>query len=173
MLLCIKQKLPAHSCPLNQIFPGPFCCVCHHNGSEAFLGITMNMQNGHLRIQRDQTSLEAVPYKHHGTKISTTGLGLIIAKLLLGWRESDLQRALRMLSGFLHFWMSFTSLNNVTREKKEGHWFGFKMRTTKVPKYRQKPLVILEKKQQDFKRCLNSQDHWHGAFLEILLQKLD
>lgn len=72
MLLCMKQKLPAHYWPFNQIFPGPFCCVCHHNSSEAFLGTTMyNRHNWHLRIQRLNITWSS-SIKHQGKKISTT-----------------------------------------------------------------------------------------------------
>lgn len=52
-------------------------------------------------------------------KISTTGLGWIIVNPLLGWSESDLQRALANFSGFLYSWRSFTKSEKCKEEKKD------------------------------------------------------
>lgn len=161
MLLCIKQKLPAHYCPFDQIFPGPVCCVCHHNGSEAFLGTTMYVHNRHLNITQSsslKTSRDIDRYNRAWTSNSQATTGMKWIRKF--WECCQAFYTSECLS---------QSQNNVRREKKEGViWV--QDGNYQSPKLQTKHLSYF--REENFKIRLNAQDHWKRVFLKFSFSKV-
>lgn len=93
-------------------------------------------------------------------KISTTRLGLIIVNPLLGWTESDLQRA---LTAFFRLSILLNVFHKVRimQGGKGGHWLRIPDKNYQSPEIQKEHLSLFREETVGYKNvCLNSQGQW-------------